>query len=72
VRALLREIRQALAELPDPDGPMDGVAQVEAVLRESSAASTDGPALDQAMDALQAAIAHLDRRITDRYLRMGS
>jgi uncharacterized alpha-E superfamily protein len=72
VRALLREIRRALAELPDPDGPLDAVDHVEAVLRESAAASTDGRALDEAMDALQAAIAQLHRRITDRYLRVGS
>jgi uncharacterized alpha-E superfamily protein len=71
VRALLREIRRALAELPDPDGPMDAVEHVEAVLRESSAASTDGRALDEAMDALQVAISQLDRRITDRYLKVG-
>ena len=39
VRALMREIRRALAELPDPDGPLDAVDHVEAVLRDSSAAS---------------------------------
>ena len=72
VRALLREIREALAELPDPDGPMDGVEHVEAVLRESALASTEGRALDEAMDALQVAISQLDGRITDRYLRVGS
>ena len=42
VRALLREIRRALAELPDPGGPLDAVDHVEAVLRDSTAASTDG------------------------------
>ena len=62
VRALLREIRRALAELPDPDGPLDAVDHVEAVLRESSAASTDGAALDEAMDDLQVAIAQLDKQ----------
>jgi uncharacterized alpha-E superfamily protein len=72
VRALLREIRKALAELPDPDGPMDAVDNVEAVLRESSSASVDGPSLDKAMDDLQVAIALLDKRITDRYLLVGS
>jgi uncharacterized alpha-E superfamily protein len=72
VRALLREIRRALAELPDPGGPLDAVDHVEAVLRDSTAASTDGSALDEAMDALQLAIVQLDRRITDRYLRVGS
>ena len=46
VRALLREIRRALAELPDPGGPLDAVDHVEAVLRDSTAASTDGAALD--------------------------
>ena len=46
VRALLREIRRALAELPDPGAPLDAVDHVEAVLRESTAASTDGAALD--------------------------
>jgi uncharacterized alpha-E superfamily protein len=71
VRALLREIRRALAELPDPGGPLDAVDHVEAVLRESTAASTDGTALDEAMDALQVAIALLHQRITDRYLRVG-
>ena len=34
VRALLREMRLALAELPDPGGPLDAVAHVESVLRE--------------------------------------
>ncbi len=71
VRALLREIRRALAELPDPGRPLDAVDHVEAVLRDSTAASTDGAALDDAMDALQVAIAQLDRRITERYLRVG-
>jgi uncharacterized alpha-E superfamily protein len=71
VRALLREIRRALVEMPDPGGPLDAVDHVEAVLRDSTAASTDGAALDEAMDALQVAIAQLDRRITDRYLRVG-
>ncbi len=72
MRALLREIRRALAELPDPGGPLDGVDRVEAVLRGSRGASTDGAALDDAMDVLQEAIAQLDRRITDRYLRVGA
>ena len=72
VRALLREIRLALVELPDPGGPMDAVAHVEAVLRESTAASTDGTALDKAMDDLQVAIAQLDSRINDRYLQVGT
>jgi uncharacterized alpha-E superfamily protein len=71
VRALLREIRRALAELPDPGTPLDAVDHVEAVLRESTAASTDGAALDDAMDSLQVAIATLDKRITDRYLQVG-
>ena len=52
-------------------GPLDAVDHVEAVLRDSTAASTDGAALDEAMDALQVAIAQLDRRITERYLRVG-
>jgi uncharacterized alpha-E superfamily protein len=71
VRALLREIRRALRELPESDGPLDAVEHVEAVLRESAAASIDGSALDQAMDDLQVAIALLDRRIADRYLMVG-
>jgi hypothetical protein len=33
--------------------------------------AADGAALDDAMDVLQLAIGDLDRRITDRYLRMG-
>ena len=72
VRALLREMRLALAELPDPGAPLDAVAHVEAVLRDSAAASTDGRALDAAMDDLQVAIALVDKRITDRYLQVGS
>ncbi len=71
VRALLREMRLALAELPDPGGPLDAVAHVEALLRDSAAASTDGTALDAAMDDLQVAIAQVDKRITDRYLQVG-
>ena len=72
VRALLREIRLALAELPEPLGALDAVDHVLAVLRNSAAVSSDGAALDDAMDALQVAIAHLDRRITERYLLVGS
>jgi uncharacterized alpha-E superfamily protein len=72
VRALLREMRLALAELPDPGGPLDAVAHVEAVLRDSTSASTDGTALDAAMDELQIAIALLDKRIQDRYLQVGA
>lgn len=71
VRALLREIRRALAEMPDPEDPLDAVDHVDVVLRDSTAASTDGAALDEAMDALQVAIAQLHRRITERYLRVG-
>lgn len=72
VRALLREMRLALAELPDPGWPLDAVAHVESVLRDSAAASTDGKALDAAMDELQLAIAQLDKRINDRYLQVGA
>jgi uncharacterized alpha-E superfamily protein len=72
VRALLREMRKALAELPDPDGPMDAIEHVEAVLRESANTHLDGGPLDRAMDDLQLAIAQLDKRITDRYLLVGS
>jgi len=72
VRALMREIRRALVELPDPGGPLDAVDHVEAVVRASAVASTDGRALDKAMDDLQVAIARLDKRITDRYLSVGA
>lgn len=72
VRALLREIRLALAELPDPGGPLDAVDRVDAVVRDSSSAGTDSAELDQAMDAVQVVLAQLDRRITDRYLRVGA
>jgi uncharacterized alpha-E superfamily protein len=72
VRALLREIRLALAELPDPGGPLDAVDRVDAVVRDSSSAGTDSAELDHAMDAVQVVLAQLDRRITDRYLRVGS
>jgi uncharacterized alpha-E superfamily protein len=78
VRALLREIRRALRELVDPDGPLDAVDEVEAVLRRSSMETTDaaegaaGSRLDDAMDALQVAIDRLDRRIAERYLRVGA
>ncbi len=75
VRALLREIRRALRELTDPDGPLDAVDEVEAVLRHSSVATeggADGSQLDDAMDALQIAISRLDRRIAERYLRVGT
>ena len=72
VRALLREMRLALAELPDPGAPLDAVAHVEAVLRNSTSASTDGVALDAAMDELQVALAQVGQRITDRYLQVGA
>jgi uncharacterized alpha-E superfamily protein len=71
VRALLREIRRALAELPDPGAPLDAVDRIDVQLHDSVAAASDGAALDEAMDALQGAIADLDRRLADRYLRVG-
>jgi len=71
VRALLREVRSALRELPDPSSVIDGVDEVDAALRDSTAAGVDGAALDGAMDALQEALARLDQRIHARYLRLG-
>lgn len=70
VRALLREIRRALGELPDPAVIIDEVDAVDAVLRGSTTDGIDGTELDHAMDELQVALAQLDRRITDRYLRL--
>ena len=71
VRALLREIRRSLNDLPDPARLFDEVDNVDAVLRDSTADGIDGAELDDAMDALQIAIGQLDRLITDRYLRLG-
>jgi uncharacterized alpha-E superfamily protein len=71
VRALLREIRRALRELPDPGRVIDEVDAVDAALRDSTADGVEGAALDGAMDHLQAALAQLDRRIHERYLRLG-
>ena len=72
VRALLRETRRALNELPDPGRLLDEVDNVDAVLRDSTADGIDGAELDDAMDALQVAIGQLDRLIHDRYLRLGA
>lgn len=72
VRALLREIRLALSELPDPGGPLDAVDRVDAVVRDWASAGTDSAELDKAMDAVQIVLAQLDRRITDRFLRVGA
>jgi uncharacterized alpha-E superfamily protein len=72
VRALLREIRLAIGELPGPVGCLDAVDHVAAVLHRSTDASSDGAALDEAMDALQVSIAELNERITERYLRIGT
>ena len=69
VRALLREIRRALGELPDPSVLFDEVDAVDAVVRDSVADDIDGAALDDAMESLQDALAQLDRRIHERYLR---
>ena len=69
VRALLREIRRALGELPDPSVLFDEVDAVDAVVRDSIADDIDGAALDGAMETLQGALAQLDRRIHERYLR---
>ena len=69
VRALLREIRRALGELPDPSAMFDEVDAVDAVVRASTSADIDGAALDDAMETLQDALAQLDRRIHERYLR---
>lgn len=72
VRGLLREIRLALAELPEPGTGLDAVDRIDAELYDAVRSSHDGGALDEAMDSLQVAIAELDRRITDRYLRVGT
>jgi uncharacterized alpha-E superfamily protein len=69
VRALLREIRRALGELPDPSGLFDEVDAVDASLRGTTDGDIDGAALDDAMETLQAALAQLDRRIHERYMR---
>jgi uncharacterized alpha-E superfamily protein len=69
VRALLREIRRALGELPDPSVLFDEVDAVDAVVRDSIADDIDGAALDAAMETLQGALAQLDRRVHERYLR---
>jgi len=69
VRALLREIRRALGELPDPSVLFDEVDVVDAVLRGAATDDVDGAALDNAMESLQGALALLDRRIHERYLR---
>lgn len=71
VRALLRELRHALQVLPDPTAVLDEVDRVDAVVRASTADGVDGAELDGAMDELQIALAQLDRRINDRYLRLG-
>ena len=72
VRALLREARRALNELPDAGRLLDEVDSVDAVLRDSIGDGMDGAELDDAMDRLQIAIGHLDRLIHDRYLRLGA
>jgi uncharacterized alpha-E superfamily protein len=71
VRALLREIRRALGELPDPGVLYDEVDAVDATLRGSTTDDIDGAQLDEAMESLQGALAQLDRRIHERYLRTG-
>jgi len=71
VRGLLREMRMALAELPDPGTAFDAVDRIDAQLHDAVAASADGAALDAAMDALQVTIGDLDERISARYLRLG-
>lgn len=70
VRALLREIRLALAELPDPGTALDAVDRIDAQLHDAVATSNDGDALDDAMDSLQVAIGNLDARISARYLSL--
>ncbi|CAN5531681.1 alpha-E domain-containing protein [soil metagenome] len=72
VRALLREVRRALGELPDPTQLFDVVDEVDAMLRESVVIDAGGAELDHAMDKLQVALAQIGSRITERYLRVGS
>ena len=71
VKALLREVRRALLELPDPAELVDGVDRVDSTIRDAVADGVDGAELDDAMERLQEAVADLDRRIHDRYLRLG-
>jgi uncharacterized alpha-E superfamily protein len=70
VRALLREMRRALGELPEPGVIIDELDTVDAKLRGSTDGEVDGAELDRSMDELQLALAQLDHRITDRYLRL--
>jgi uncharacterized alpha-E superfamily protein len=67
VAGCLGELRAELSRLPRPDGPLEALGVVLAVLARIEATGDDGLALDASMDALQAALASLDDAIAARY-----
>jgi len=71
VRCCLREFGLALRELPDPAGPLGALDGVLSALEAARGTSASGAAdLDEAIDHIQNAIAELDRRLAERYLRV--
>ncbi len=71
VQGCLDEIRSVLAALPEPDGVVEALDHVDTVLASCDPGADDGEMLDDAMEAVQAAIASLGAAIDARYLSVG-
>lgn len=71
VQGCLDGIRSVLAQLPRPEGVLDVLDEVDAVLASCDPGVGDGAVLDRAMESVQAALAALGEAIDARYFAIG-
>ncbi|MEQ1699927.1 MAG: alpha-E domain-containing protein [Ilumatobacteraceae bacterium] len=69
VAGCVQRMRAALSRLPRADATMPAVDALEALLRTLPAEAADGAALDRAMDQVQIALADLNTRVYDTFVR---
>ena len=69
VAGCVQRMRAALSRLPRPEVTMPSVDALEALLRTLPADAADGAALDRAMDQVQGALADLNTRVYDTFVR---
>ncbi len=69
VAGCVHRMRSALSRLPRPEATMPAVDAIESLLSTLPSQATDGRALDAAMDRVQAALADLNHRVYDTFVR---
>lgn len=69
VAGCVQGMRSALGRLPRPELVMPSVDALEALLATLPAQASDGHALDAAMDRVQTALADLNQRVYDTFVR---